>query len=1003
MKAGKSLQEAVRAPSVEDSIYDILDDLVIKAFKVVNRAVRFFDIWSQDINDRFPARYASEVARPLTPPADSQEVTPQHLHSQSTLVAKSSSSASLHKRDVVSPLTPGTASAVECMPVSPRSSSNHASKHSLDAPQLEASLSSPQKPMRQRCSQTKRPSTSHRWSYTGTAVGLRRHSLASERLGAAHDSFLGFIASFIGLHLQSRSSSEVVLFTRQSVTACQQLLSVVEEVLDRDLRRCETLKQTRDAMYARLSELIRATKEIFSLSRIGNEEVMPPDQRKQLVDAAMSCVRSAGECVNKTRFVIEKIGDFEVDSIGLGISGSIFDGVANAVATQITDALDKSASSDTQQAPSPPSQPRSRPPAPPLILTEGSPLPDSPTLSPTAILAPNAPTSLVESPVALSSRTSTSSIPSLSNFILPHLPPPHYSPTNPTHSPETVTRRFFGQKPRADSVNVSNADSNSTYPSSLPGDGASIISHTSTRATTPEQSSPKRHEEPALLSSFGSASELHSIASEDCRRFEAEMSTKTYACELVYNKDGQICGGSLPALVEKLTAHESTPDAIFLTTFYLTFRLFTTPIDFAKCLVDRFEYVGESEEIGVPVRLRVYNVFKGWLESHWQADSDSPALGVILAFATGQLRAALPAAGRRLAELTVRVTEVHAASLVPQLVSSMGKTSTSSTVWSATEGSAPSPIITRSQLNALRNARGSGLQPSILDFDPLELARQFTIIESKIFNAIQPEELLGSEWTKKTDSKATNVRAMARLSTDLANLVADTILSLEDPKKRAVVIKQWVKIAMRCLELNNYDSLMAIICSLNSSMVLRLKRTWDIVSQKTKTRLEDLRTVVDVGRNYAVLRQRLQNHVAPCIPFVGIYLTDLTFVDVGNTTTRQLPADGSGEGVSVINFDKHVRTAKIIGQLQRFQVSYKLSPIPEMQEWMERQILRVRSSDQANVQSYYRRSLVLEPRETQQAQLQPTLGDSATSTYSINSRETAKEKFDFFGNFQILK
>ncbi|KAJ9642574.1 Ras guanine nucleotide exchange factor bud5 [Coniosporium tulheliwenetii] len=754
-------------------------------------------------------------------------------------------------------------------------------------------------------------------------------------------------------------------------------------------------------MYARLSELIQATKEIFSLARIGNdEEVVPPDQRKQLVDAAMSCVRSAGECVNKTRFVIEKIGDFEVEPIGLGSSDSIFDNVSNAVAAQITHALNESIPCDTQQPPSPPPQPRSRPPPLPLIITEGSPLPDSPTLSPTAILAPNMPVSLVESPVALCFRTSTSSIPSLSNFTLPHLPPPEYSPANPTHSPGTITRRFFGQKPRVDSVNVSNADSNSTYPGSLPGDGASIISHTSTRATTPEQSSPKRHEEPALLSSFGSASELHSIASEDCRRFEAEMCTKTYACELVYNKDGQICGGSLPALVEKLTAHESTPDAIFLTTFYLTFRLFTTPIEFAKCLVDRFEYVGENEEIGVPVRLRVYNVFKGWLESHWQADSDSPALGVILAFATGQLRAALPAAGRRLAELTVRVTEVHAASLVPQLVSSMGKTSTSSAVWSATEGSAPSPIITRSQLNALRNARSGGLQPSILDFDPFELARQFTIIESRIFNAIQPEELLGSEWTKKTDSKAVNVRAMARLSTDLANLVADTILSLEDPKKRAVVIKQWVKIAMRCLELNNYDSLMAIICSLNSSMVLRLKRTWDIVPQKTKTRLEDLRTIVDVSRNYAVLRQRLQNHVAPCIPFVGIYLTDLTFVDVGNTTTRQLPADGSGEGVSVINFDKHVRTAKIIGQLQRFQVPYKLSPIPEMQEWMERQILRVRSSDQANVQSYYRRSLVLEPRETQQSQLRPALGDSAASTHSVSSRETAKRSLTFSVTFR---
>nr|GFD55389.1 hypothetical protein [Tanacetum cinerariifolium] len=69
-------------------------------------------------------------------------------------------------------------------------------------------------------------------------------------------------------------------------------------------------------------------------------------------------------------------------------------------------------------------------------------------------------------------------------------------------------------------------------------------------------------------------------------------------------------------------------------------------------------------------------------------------------------------------------------------------------------------------------------QCNILDFDPMELARQFTIIESKLFCAIQPEELLALEWTKKSDSKAVNVKAMSKLSTDLANLVADTILHL---------------------------------------------------------------------------------------------------------------------------------------------------------------------------------------------------------------------------------
>jgi hypothetical protein len=301
----------------------------------------------------------------------------------------------------------------------------------------------------------------------------------------------------------------------------------------------------------------------------------------------------------------------------------------------------------------------------------------------------------------------------------------------------------------------------------------------------------------------------------------------------------------------------------------------------------------------------------------------------------------------------------------------------------------------------------------------MEIARQMTLIESKLFCSIRPEELLGLEWTKKNDSHAVNVRAMSTLSTDLTNLVADTILQLEEPKKRAVIIKQWVKICMKCLELANYDSLMAIVCSLNSSMVLRLKKTWDLVSAKTKARLDELKAVVDVSKNYAILRQRLQNHVAPCIPFVGIYLTDLTFVDVGNQTTRQLPGseiDGSAAR-SVINFDKHTKTAKIIGQLQGFQVPYKLQPVPEMQEWMETQIQRVRMSEGANVQTFYRRSLLLEPRETAQQHTQmplPSVPSSAISTARNSPTEghrhlskesvgtlAPKEKFDLWGSFHL--
>ncbi|PSN63833.1 ras guanine-nucleotide exchange protein-like protein [Corynespora cassiicola Philippines] len=1026
VKVAKKLQEILQSNESPVPVFEQLDELVLKAFKLVTRAVRFLDIWAQDaVSLSFELGDVSNN-RPPTPPSDSADPSVQP-----PATSNQNGEDSVSANDDASPVSqtnpPAALEESDSATTQPPRNLNRLSV-AFSIPSEADSLQSPLFPPQPQ-GQAKRWSVTHRLSYTGKSQGARKQNLASERLNAAHDSFLGFIGSFIGLHLQSRSSEELTLTTQQSVVACRQLLAVVNEVWERDSRRSEQLEQARDAMYARLTELVQATKDMFNTSDPSlGEEVVMPDSGKQLVAAATSCVRSAGDCVTKARFVIEKIGDFEFENTGTGLSEAIFQEIGQNTTheaeqseqpqlpdmpeqleqpeqTESTEQNEQPKQAETtletdKPLPAPPVSERPLPP--PLLISESKPLPEIPQSSPletnrNSLQPSQAPTA--ESPTASSFRSSRSSLPPVSQLPTPQIP--QHSPTESSQSPASTTQRFFTKTPRTDSVNASVADSNSTYHYSARGDAASIISQASTRATTPEHSPAKKSSSQTLISSFGSSSELRSMASEDVSAVEEHLLETTFAHELIYNKEGQISGGSLPALVEQLTTHESTPDVVFVTAFYLTFRLFTTPIDLAQSLIDRFDYIGDSQSVGIPVRLRVYNVFKGWLESHWLPDSDSAALGIIFTFATGKLRSALPAAGKRLAELTSKVTEVRAGALVPRLVSSLGKTGISSAVFTPADNNVPMPNITKGQLNALKAAKEGRGQCTILDFDPLEMARQFTIIESKLYCSIQPEELLALEWTKKTGSKAVNVRAMSTLSNDLANLVADTILHLEDAKKRAVVIKQWVKIANKCLELNNYDSLMAIICSLNSSMVLRLKKTWELVSAKTKVRLEELKTITEVGRNYAVLRQRLQNQVAPCIPFVGIYLTDLTFVDVGNGTTRQLPGESGRDSVSVINFDKHMKTAKIIGQLQSFQVPYRLAPVPEMQEWMDAQIQRVRASDQSNVQSYYRRSLLLEPREAPQA-AKPVLSsaESTTSTLTADNRTNSKDRFEFL-NFSF--
>ena len=997
VKTAKKLQEFATSPIPSqwetDEVNDVIDEMILKAFKIVIRGVRFLDVFEEDIRSRQPvhrvmATVAEEVYNPPTPPADSTsfEGTQHPDLAYDAASRRSSSSAS------------ALSSALSRSQSLTDEQTKRQSYKRMDTA-YPANSSRPLSISRPSSVHIKRQSVSHRVSLTASIPAAQRQNLVSERLSASHDTFLSYLGSFIGrLHLQSQSSADLLVTIRQSVAAGRELIAVVEVVCGHDVQSAESLEAARNGMYDRINELLIAAREIIKSSGLDDEGVVMAQQNTRLVMAATGCVKAAGECVARTKFVIERIGDFEfeLNSQGLGIDLKSMD--VEIEATKKSESPPAEALLETTQIQS---EPASRPPPPPLIIPSyEKPLPAVPLASPPAtgvVESANLPLKTLQplpqddrpdSEATDSKRSSRRSLlPPLPRMASPLMLQEDYSPSeNSSTGNDTDFQTSF----RQGSIAVSSTGRSSTYLSSMRDSESSMISQTSTRATTPDLAPyvPRSQISMSDLSVTGSQSTLADDESEG----ESKMLEKTFAHELLHNKEGQITGGTVPALVERMTTHDSTPDSMFVSTFYLTFRLFATPVELAKALIDRFEYVAQSPHIAGPVRLRVYNVFKQWMESHWRELSDHEALSVIEPFAEEHLTKVLPAAGKRLLDLVQKVSS-NDGPLVPRFVSAMGKTSTSIAQYIPADAPLPASNMSKAQTSALKNWKMGGSNPSILEFDPLELARQLTIKEMNIFCSISPEELLGSEWTKRSGSNAVNVRAMSTLSTDLSNLVADTILQYDDAKKRAVIIKHWIKIAHKCLELNNYDSLMAIICSLNSSTIVRLKRTWEAVSVRRKDMLKGLQAIVEPDKNYAVLRRRLNDHVPPCLPFVGTYLTDLTFVDAGNPATKQLPGIGDEEGMSVINFDKHTRTAKIIGELQRFQIPYRLAEVPELQEWLQAQIVRVKSTtEHENVQQYYRKSLLLEPRECMHPKFSP-----AESQGSFNSAQSAqKEKFDLF-------
>ncbi len=588
MRTGKRLHDAQRLIGEED-VNDIVDEMILRAFKIITKGVRFLDILEDDRRSRVPAvtvmpTLLEEARIPLTPPADPPSLETADAHAGSHMDGFDARSSSTR-------LPSGF----------PQQSTNahRVSQNSL--------------------LQTNRLSStiSHRISLVGLSSCSLSHNLISERLNTTQDIFLSQLGSLIGrLQLQSQMRPSLVVDIKQFATSGGELLWVVDVVCAHTSIRIGTLEPVRAAMYHRILDLVHTARDILSNSGPEMEDdIIVLHDNGRLLEAATGCVKVMADCVTKTRWVIERIGDFEFKFehgslvIDFGLSdlvsipeeeirpgGAGLPSIAELTLSEtptVSISSSVAASVASSEANSDVSHARS--------LSIDKPLPEVPQFS----------YRVSEQPSVVSSVSSLRpDLPPLHKISTTSLRSENYNPTEPSSMREGEFHSF-----RSDCMTTFSAGSSSTY---LSRDSeSSIVSQSSTRATTPEFAQALK-----IQPSLSNLSISESFATTEDDDLESKVLEKTYAHELIFNKEGQVAGGSLPALVERLTTHESTPDALFVSTFYLTFRLFCTPVTLTEALIHRFDYVGEAPHIAAPVRLRTYNVFKGWLESHWRDETD---------------------------------------------------------------------------------------------------------------------------------------------------------------------------------------------------------------------------------------------------------------------------------------------------------------------------------------------------------------------------------------------
>lgn len=239
---------------------------------------------------------------------------------------------------------------------------------------------------------------------------------------------------------------------------------------------------------------------------------------------------------------------------------------------------------------------------------------------------------------------------------------------------------------------------------------------------------------------------------------------------------------------------------------------------------------------------------------------------------------------------------------------------------------------------------------TLISVDISELARQITMSSAKYYYAITPKELLDCAWSKPSiKHRSPNVVALTNHFNLLADWVQYTILWAETIDERIELFVRFTKLADELWKIQNFLDGFAIATAINANPIYRLKQHIKLLPENAMEPIERIIDATKSDDNFALM---LQIHSegqkkGACLPYIGVYLTQLTFFYDGNKDYID----------DLVNFNKCIGVFKIIDKILSFQIKqFNFIVIEQIQEKLK----DIKMHDDGEL---YARSLLIEKNQ----------------------------------------